>query len=159
MPDNVQDDPLKALTPFEADFVREYRNQGYNATKTYLKLKPDVQENTAKVNGCMLLQRPAVALAVRQPVQSSKTTKDKLILDAERVSGKAEARQQYSAALKGIELQGRFIGAFDSEEQDASVYMQFLSKLQANNMTVNIGCTTNKSEQKELEVLENICEG
>jgi hypothetical protein len=140
---------IAELTPFETAFLAEYRSNGYNATRAYLAARPDVQYTTATVNSCKLLQEPRMVRAI-QAIQSdalktSAVNKQGILLRAGTVVDKAEDAEQYSAALKGLELQAKLIGAFEDDADSEAKYSKFLTIVQ-NNVVIN---TTNNSKAKQ----------
>lgn len=136
------------LDVLETQFVQEYFKNGYNARNAYLAIRPDVRKDWASAQGNKILRRPHVSRALedKKLALSSKIDKTSLVVRAGRIIDKAEVAEQYSAALKGIELQGRFIGAFESGEGDEEKYVQFITKITGGNVTIIQGDDNRKVE-------------
>ena len=102
--------------------------------------RPDTQDSYAYVRSAYLLKQPRVQEAIKSAegalVVKSEVTKTSLIEKTSQIIDKAEIKEMYGAALKGIELQGRFIGAFESDEADEAKYVQFITKISGKNVTV-----------------------
>jgi hypothetical protein len=136
--DNTYESIGKELSLIESQVLHEYIKNGFIASRAYLAVRPDVDVNYASFKAGEILKRPHVAEALEMAKRkfSVKVDKNALLVRTGSIVDKAEQKEQYSAALKGIELQGRFIGAFDSEEGDEQKYIQFITKISGKNVTV-----------------------
>lgn len=140
---------IAELSPFETAFLAEYKSNGYNATRAYLAARPDVQYTTATVNSCKLLQEPHIVRAIQalqaDTLKTAAINKQGLILKASSITDRAEDSEQYSAALKGVELQAKLIGAFEDDADSEQKYSKFLTVIQ-NNVVINTN--NSKAEQQ-----------
>ena len=97
----------------QATFVREYLVD-LNATQA--AIRAGYSRKTAKVQGSRLLTNADVAAAVESGIAARaarvEVKADSVLRDVERLSLKAEAAGEYSAALRGRELQGKHLGLF-----------------------------------------------
>lgn len=79
--------PLPPVTELEDQFVREYLALGGNATRAYMRVRPQVKPLTARTEGSRLLAKPNVqehlAHLRREMQQHARLTPDQIILDLE----------------------------------------------------------------------------
>ena len=130
---------MKELTPFEDAFLTEYQNNGFIGSKAYLALKPNVAETSAQALSCRLLAEPYIkeALKERTRAKQESVNKSTLVQDARRIMLKAESKAQYSAALKGVDVQAQLTGAYSQDEDDASKYKAFMVQVNIKQGQVN----------------------
>ena len=122
-------------------FVAEYCMNGNNATQAYLKMSPDVQENTAGTEGHKLLKQPEImgmlAKVNAKYDVSSVSTRDYLIQEAHEIGLKSKEIQEFGTALRAVDTKAKLSGAYQSEVGEVDAYKAVMSKLVVNN-TVNI---------------------
>jgi len=145
----------KELTPFLRGMVREYLNNGGNKTRAFLSLKPKAGYDYAKKEACNLFQKPAVQIYLKEleleQTQDATVTKKELLKEAREITVLAKEDKQYQAALKGNELSGKYIGAFDNDEDSQGKYVQFIQQIAGDHVVVNIG--SKETEEKEQKVI------
>lgn len=144
---------MKELKYWQQQVLQEYLKNGENGTEAYAKIKPNCKSRTYLHNAsCKLVNsdafQTALAEAKRAVTVSTDVTKQSLLRDAARITQKAEEKEHFSAALKGNELQGRYIGAFDSEEESADMYSRLIQKISVKNLTINNTQINNEREMK-----------
>lgn len=132
--------PLK-LTEFEKRLAEEYFAGGLTGGGVaYQKLRPHVQYNSARNHASLILQKPQVQEYISTLAAPAKeeipSIKRKFMEKVNRITDKAEGAAQYSAALKGCELEAKVEGLFSQEEGDTAQYMQFFDKV---SIVVNAG--------------------
>jgi hypothetical protein len=147
-------------------FAKAYTTNGYNGGKAYLAIRPDVSPSAARNTACQWLQRPQVQEKIQQVLQSKtkKINKTSLLNDASRITTKAEQKEHLSVALRGVELQGRLIGAFDQSESDFNQYVTFMQSY-TNINTIQVTQKDNKATNSDNKIVNDIidqidiCEG
>lgn len=114
----------------QATFVREYLVD-LNATQA--AVRAGYSRRTAEQQGHRLLRNAGVKAAVAEGIAARaarvEVKADSVLRDVERLSLKAEAAGEYSAALRGRELQGKHLGLWvDKVEHSGSVARPLQSK-------------------------------
>ncbi len=132
-------DPAPLLSEFDKRLAEEYFAAGLTSGGVaYQKLRPHVQYNSARTHASNILKRPEVQDYIKTlasiPKQEIVSAKRQFVQKVNRITEKAEGAAQYSAALKGCELEARVEGHFSQEEGDIAQYMQFFDKV---SITVN----------------------
>jgi len=101
------------LTPKQACFVNEYLVD-LNATQA--AIRAGYSAKTADRIGAQLLGKTWVCEAVqegqRKRAERTELTADQVIEDLRRLATKAEAADEYSPAVRAVELQGKHLGMF-----------------------------------------------
>lgn len=130
------------LKPWQLQFIQEYLLNGNNATQAYLKVKPNVENTTARTEGSLLLAKPNVKQEMDRVLEerlhvtadTSKITQDKLNLDTQRFINMALVDRNPNAGLKGVELQGRMNGLLDKRERESAGWQTLIQSLTINNV-------------------------
>lgn len=108
----------RELTPKQRAFVAEYLVD-LNATQAAIRAGYSVK--TAKQTACENLAKPDVQAAIAELMKAregrTEVTQDKVIADIRRVGKAAEDAEQYSPALRALELLGRHLGMFKDKVQ------------------------------------------
>lgn len=111
-----------------------------NATNAYLKVYPNVSYDVAKSNSSKLLTKSNLKEIIQQRNEeilakseiNAVITKEKIISDIERISQKAEEKEQFSPALKGKELIGKELGMFRDQQINLNVSLEdFIRNMQS----------------------------
>lgn len=131
------------LSNLEKAVADNFIAQGFkNQTLAYQKVRPNLPENSAQVRSSVVLNRPHVVEYLQEfrpkDACGKKITKDSLLQAACRITEKAEEKDQLKTALSGVELQGKFIGAFDQSEEDGQAYLSVLQKISNSNVVINV---------------------
>lgn len=126
--------PALQLPEFDKRLAEEYFKQGLTSGGVaYQKLRPHVQYNTARTHASNILKKPEVQEYISTLSAPAKeeipSIKKQFVQKVNRITEKAENAAQYSAALKGCELEARVEGLFSQEEGDTAQYMQFFDKV------------------------------
>lgn len=107
-----------------------------NGLRAYQKVYPNCSYNTANSNSSQLLAKTSIKELIEQKNQelqskikdSSIFTREKIMLDIERISQKAEDKEQFSPALKGKELIGKELGMFIDKQVNLNMSLEDLIK-------------------------------
>lgn len=131
------------LSNLEKAVADNFIAQGFqDQTLAYQKVRPELRANSAQVRASVVLNRPHVVEYLQEfrprDVAGKRVTKESLLRDACRITEKAEEKEQLKTALSGVELQGKFIGAFDQSEEDGQAYLSVLQKISNSNVVINV---------------------
>ena len=134
---------IQTLSPTELQFALTYKSKNFNATKTYLAVRPGVTVDTAKVNGCRMLKRTNVKkvvnlLSVQDVYSKSVSERDFLILQAHEDGMLARKSKQYGNSLKSIDQKARLRGLYNDVDTNADQYNIAVSQVieQQNNVFI-----------------------
>lgn len=137
------------LSIHELSVVSEYLKNGFNAAKAYHTIKPHVSPDTAKCAGSQLINKSAVKEYIQTIKDSmaakSELTKQGLIDYASYGLMIAKGREDIGVLFKGIDISAKLIGAYNSGEDDLSLYSSLISKISGKNIQINIGCNDNQA--------------
>ena len=131
------------LTVFEKRLAEQYFNDGLKSgSAAYRKLRPNVTDESSRALASGILSKPHVqeyldTLSFNPPetnVGEAHSIKKEFVKKVKRITDKAENKEQYSAALKGCELEARVEGLFSQEDTETNQYLQFFDKV---SITVN----------------------
>lgn len=111
------------LTQKEAAFVREYL---VDNNMTQAAIRAGYSARQAATIGSEVCARPRVAEALRvaraRIAEKLDLTAEKVLMDIDRIAGKAEHEGDYGQALRGRELLGKYLRLFvDKVEIDAKL--------------------------------------
>lgn len=141
---------MPKLNPTQKAFVIEYLKNGHNATRAYLKIRPNVTYDTAANNGSRMLGYSVVKAEIdkRQEKESisSLASREYLIKQAHDLGLKAENHEDIGNALKSVELKGKLNRVFTEDKDDGTNYQTLIQSL-----TINID---NKDQQNNMEVID-----
>lgn len=108
----------KALTPREAQFVREYL---IDKSGTHAAIRAGYSERSARKTAYEMLQKPHIKAYVNKELkaQAERTliTADQVLLDLQRIAQKAEKAQEYAAATRALELLGKRYRLFTEKHE------------------------------------------
>lgn len=125
----------RPLSVFEKLVADQYARQGFkDGTDAYHVIRPEIKRETANSRSCVLLNRPHVREyleTLMPPVlpEEIKSVKKQFLKKVVRITEKAETSGEYSAALKGCELEAKVEGLFSQDDNDGAQYMQFFDKV------------------------------
>lgn len=133
--------PSLQLTEFEKRLAEEYFKQGLTSGGVaYTTLRPDIVGPSARNAASAILKKPHVREYLSNltalPKEEIPSIKRRFVEKVNRITDKAESAAQYSAALKGCELEAKVEGLFSQEETEGQQYMQFFDKV---SIVVNTG--------------------
>jgi hypothetical protein len=136
-----------SLSIHELSVVTEYLKNGFNAAQASHTVKPHISYDTAKVEGSKLINRPHVKEYIQliKDSMAAKTELNKSTLIDYCSYGLmiAKERDDIGSLFKGVDTTAKLIGAYDQGQDDLSLYSSLISKIQGNNVQINIGCNNN----------------
>lgn len=140
----------------ELTFITEYLKNGHNGTQAYLALKPHVTSGTASVEASELIRKPHI-IEYMQAIKdrmaaASELTKSTLIEYASYGLMIAKQKEDIGVLFRGLDVSAKLIHAYDSSEDDLSLYSSLINKIQGKNIQINIGC-------KDKDSMEIVGEG
>ena len=143
---------LTGLQIKQIEFAKQYVKNGFNGSAAYKTICPDCVMGTARNQAATYLQEPFVQEQIQAltSVEKPGQIRKKFIQKVNRITDKAEGVGQYSAALKGCELEAKVEGLFSQEEGDTAQYMQFFDKV---SIVVNSPLMSGKLQ--DMKVIEN----
>lgn len=148
-----------ALTQVKKMFIAEYQRNGQNATQAYLKLKPNIKLTCAHAGGSRLLRDIEVQAALDRKTDrvevATLLSRASLTREAYDIAQEAREAGEYTGALKGIELTGKFQRMFEIDTPDLEGYktlMQTLIVVQS--PPPDAPSTSNVSDVIELESIK-----
>jgi phage terminase small subunit len=119
------------LTPFEKAFKNRYLKD-FNATQSYLDVKPHVQYQTAKSEANKLLTRPHLQEAISKELDKGRVktlhTKEYLTLEAHEIKNLAQSEKKYQTALNAVDLKAKINGIYREQETDLTSYTAIMHK-------------------------------
>ena len=139
------------LKPLHKSIADAYIGNGFNGQAAYLKVRPKVTINTAKVNACRILAKPEVQEYIlnKQDQTHVKTisSRDYLIKQAHRIGETAEQSEKLDTALKAIDSKAKLAGIYTQEMQPMEGYADLLKTLVIVNGNVNVNTKEQTSNQ------------
>jgi phage terminase small subunit len=131
-------------------FVAEYISNGGNGKQAYMTVRPKASQQTAKVNACKMLKRPAVKKAL-QEVKSKKmdeaiASQEYLINEAHKIGKDAYKKDKHGAALKAVETKAKLNHVFDDKESDITNWYAVINRYDLR--------VINPNEEKEVEAID-----
>jgi phage terminase small subunit len=141
---------MNKLTHTEEMFVAEYISNGGNGKQAYMTVRPKASQQTAKVNACKMLKRPAVKKAL-QEVKSKKmdeaiASQEYLINEAHKIGKDAYKKDKHGAALKAVETKAKLNHVFDDKESDITNWYAVINRYDLR--------VINPNEEKEVEAID-----
>jgi hypothetical protein len=140
-------------------FCDQYARQGFtNPGAAYRFVNPKAAFETSRTKAYDYLKKPQVQayLQTLSPPLSSQEAgaiKKTFLEKVNRITGKAENAEQYSAALKGCELEAKVEGLFSQEDNETNQYMQFFDKV---SIVVNQGGEARIAQTRPPQVLSEM---
>ena len=129
------------LSPLELSFVNAYLKSNFNGSKAYQAIKPDVTPDSARWQASQIIARPHVAIYLEEEIaRRDKSTQltDRNYLASRTIAmvDAAEAKKEYSTAIKGIDVIGKLHRLYDRDAPDMDGYSAILNQL--NVVQVNV---------------------
>ncbi len=134
---------MSNLSHIEQGFIREYLNNGRNATQAYLAIKPDVKFTTANSNGSQILSRTSVKEVVNTydstsnaiSLTKSVAKRENLINEAHELYELAKNKEQFGYALQGIDLTAKLNRLYEKDREDPGNWQQLVQNILVVNTT------------------------
>ncbi len=143
---------MSELTHFQKAFVNEYTSNGFNATRAYLKIRPDKTYESAQATSSILLLNHIVKAAVNNQIDKLNTkniaSRAYLITEAHGIGTEARSEKQLGVALKAVDQKARLNRLYDTEQPDLMNYQTLIQSL-----VVNIGGKVEEKSNKQ-QVIE-----
>ncbi len=136
------------LSCLEELFVSEYISNGFNGTQAYLKVRPDVKEESAAVSSARWLDKVTVKNAIdarldmrKEEANGSIASKDYLTKEAHEIGKEAREDKSYGAALNAVDLKAK-LNQVCKEDTEQGKYTNTMT-----NIFMQINQVNKKSEE------------
>ena len=125
------------LKPWEQLFCNEYVQNGQNQRQALLKAKPNLTPGSASTIANRLLNRVDVQDYIQELTntqidklqdQENRWTRDATLNRLDQVIGQAEDKEQYQAAIRGVETGAKIAGLFQPEDKAKDKYLTFVQQ-------------------------------
>ena len=142
---------LSELNEREYAVVQAYVNNGFNKTRAYKTVFPHCADESAKVQGCKMLNQEHLQQAITEltdnKIQPIKDSKQAIIEEAVGITQEARAQKQYSAAMKGLDTRAKLGGYYEQDEESSQKYLTFINQIN-NNTLINVNDKNNDESLK-----------
>ena len=150
---------MPKLSPLHKAVANEYLNNGFNGQAAYLKHKPHVKVTTARTKAYEIMKRVDVqehiASIQEKNTATAVSSRDFLILKADRIGNKAEDNDKLDTALKAVDSVAKLAGIYTQENQPMDGYVDLLKTLVIVQGDVNISSQQQTANQ-QVDITPNI---
>jgi hypothetical protein len=151
----------KALTLFEQNFISEYEENGGNAKRAYLKLRPSVQDRTAEVNASKLLRKTEVVEELKRRIDvvkaQSPCNRQKILDRFEHLGSLAEKEKQFTASIHANREIAKISGLYEQNSNDDGYIrlIQKITNIKVDSVQINSGMAGKKADVIDLSGKDN----